>query len=131
MGELIVVGDRVLIEPDDGEQITDSGLFLPPSVAERERVGVGRVKIVGPGHLVQNPEYAEGDSWDTSKENFRFLPLQAQVGDHAFYLRNEAIELIYQGTKYQILPHSAILALMRPDPSDILTELFSNPKLPE
>jgi len=124
MSELIVVGDRVLIEPDDGEQLTASGLVLPPSVAEGERVGFGRIVVVGPGHLVPNPEYVEGEPWNTTKEMGRYLPLQSQAGDLAFYLRKEAIELTYKGTKYLILPHHAILALVRPDHSDIIDTLF-------
>ena len=38
MRELIMVGDRVLVSPDQGERKTSSGLVLPASVAEKERV---------------------------------------------------------------------------------------------
>ena len=37
MSDLIIVGDRVLIKSDSGEQQTESGLVLPASVAERDR----------------------------------------------------------------------------------------------
>lgn len=123
MGELIVVGDRVLIEPDDDEQRTDAGLVLPATVKEKEKVGSGRVVRVGPGHLMPNPDYSEGEPWSPSKEAVRYLPLQAEVGDMAFYLRKEAIEITYQGRTYLIVPHAAILVLVRPKPEDILNNI--------
>ena len=123
MPELIIIGDRVLIEPEEGEQKTDAGLVLPASVAERDKVGGGRVSRVGPGHLIPNPEYSEGEPWAGQKEAVRYLPLQAQPGDYALFLRKESIEITYEKTKYLIVPHNAILALIRPDSDDILNEI--------
>ena len=124
MPELIVVGDRVLIEPDDGEQLTASGLVLPATVAERERVGFGRVVKVGPGHLIPNPEFVEGETWNTSKQAGRYLPLQAQAGDYAYFVRKDSTELTYNDQKYMIMPHHAILALVRPTHEDIIGDLL-------
>ncbi len=123
MSDLIIVGDRVLIDPEEGEQHTDSGLVLPASVAERDRVGSGTVVRVGPGHLIPNPEYTEGEPWTGPKEAVRYLPLQAQNGDFAFFLRDEAIELTYEGKKYLIVSDNAILALIRPGSNDILDDI--------
>ena len=123
MPELIIIGDRVLIEPDEGERQTEAGLLLPASVAEREKIGSGRVARVGPGHLIPNPDYTEGEPWAGQKEAVRYLPLQAQPGDFAFFLRAEAIELTYEKTRYLIVPHEAILALIRPDPDDLINEI--------
>ena len=123
MPELIIIGDRVLIEPEEGEQQTESGLVLPASVAEREQVGSGRVARVGPGHLIPNPEYTEGEPWAGQKEAVRYLPLQAQPGDYALFLRKEALTLTYAKKNYLILPHNAILALIRPDPDDLLNAI--------
>lgn len=120
MSELIIVGDRVLITPEEGEQQTDAGLVLPASVAEREKVRSGRVIRVGPGYVMPNPEYSEGEPWTQPKEAIRYLPLQAQPGDFAFFLRKEAVEITYERTTYLIVHHGAIIALVRPDPSDIL-----------
>lgn len=118
MSELIVVGDRVLIEPQVGEQETDSGLLLPASVAEQENVRSGRVVKTGPGYLTQNPEYSETETWKESETPVRYLPLQAQPGDHAFFVRKEAVEIRYEDTKYLIVPHAAILALIREDETE-------------
>ena len=117
---LIVVGDRVLIRPDDPTERTTSGLYLPPSVKEKDKVRGGRVVQTGPGHLIPNPEYSENDSWDPSREAVRYLPLRARAGDFALFLRKEAIELKWEEEAYLIVPHTAILALARPvHPEDL------------
>lgn len=115
MADLIVVGDRVLIDPEIGEETTDTGLVVPATVSDQENVQSGRVVQTGPGYLTQNPEYSETESWKESTTPVRYLPLQASQGDHAFFLRNEAIDLRYDNTHYLIVPHSAILALVRDD----------------
>lgn len=40
---LIVVGNRVLVEPDDRTERTTSGPYLPPTVKEKEKVIGGYV----------------------------------------------------------------------------------------
>jgi len=40
---LIVVGDRVLIAPEEGEERTNVGLYLPPSALEGRQVQGGRI----------------------------------------------------------------------------------------
>lgn len=122
MAELILIADRVLIEPLDGEQMTPSGLVLPATATDRERVQMGRVIQVGPGYLVQNPRYSE-EPWTQPKEAIRYLPMQAEAGDLAAFLRKEAFEFAYKGKSYLIVPHHAILALIRPDEKDVLQSL--------
>lgn len=123
MEDLIIVGDRVLIEPADGERQTKSGLYLPATVAERERVQSGYVARIGPGYLTPNPEFSETESWAPSRDAVRYLPLQARPGDFAFFLRKEAIEITFKDRTFVIVPHGAILALVRPDADDVLGEL--------
>ena len=36
--QILVVGDRVLIRPDRGEKKSKAGLYLPPSVVEKQEV---------------------------------------------------------------------------------------------
>ncbi len=126
MSELIVVGDRVLVKPQTGERETEAGLLLPASVTEQEKVRSGRVVRTGPGYVMPNPEYTEGEAWKGSNE-VRYLPLQARPGDVAFFLKKEAFRLSYQGEDYLILPHAAILALVRPDPDDLLEGAGDDP----
>ncbi|MGB1050287.1 MAG: co-chaperone GroES [Rhodothermales bacterium] len=123
MGELIMVGDRILIAPDEGERKTTSGLVLPASVAEQERIHSGRVVSIGPGYVTPNPEFSEGEPWSQNREAVRYLPLQARPGDHAFFMRKEAIEIQFEGETFVIVPHGAILALHRSDADDILENL--------
>ena len=123
MGELIMVGDRVLVSVEDGERKTKTGLVLPASVAEKEKVQSGRVVSIGPGYVTPNPEFSEGEMWSQIKEAIRYLPLQARPGDHAFFLRKEAIEIEFEGKSYLIIPHVAILALHRSHVDDILENL--------
>jgi len=123
MSFLMMVGDRVLIDPYEGERQTESGLVLPASVAEKERVRNGRVVSVGPGYLIPNPEFSEEETWKPSGEAVRYLPLQARPGDHAFFLRKDAVEITYNKKNYLIVQHSAILALVRDDADDILQKL--------
>lgn len=112
MRELIIVADRVLISPDDGDRQTQAGLYLPATVAEKEKIQSGRVVKIGPGYVMPNPEYS-GEPWAAQKDAVRYLPLQARAGDHAFFLRKESIEIEFEGEAYVIVPHAAIVALVR------------------
>lgn len=123
MSELIMVGDRILISPDEGERQTEAGLLLPASVAEREKVWSGRVVSVGPGYVTANPEFSEGETWKPTGEAIRYLPLQARPGDLAFFLKKESVEITYEGKGYLIVQHGSILALLREDADDILDNL--------
>lgn len=127
LDSVILVGDRVLVQPEDLESETQSGLYLPASVMEKEKVHGGRVVRVGPGFVIPNPDY-DDQPWSSSGQAVRYLPLQAEVGDFAFYLRKEAVELKINEDAYLIVPHRAILALIRPKSSsadDILDNLLN------
>ena len=52
---LLVVGDRVLIQPAKEAEKTESGLFLPPGVQEKERIRTGYVIKTGPGYPLPLP----------------------------------------------------------------------------
>ncbi|PSR01948.1 MAG: chaperonin [Bacteroidetes bacterium QS_8_68_28] len=126
MSELIVVGNRVLVRLEEGEQKTESGLLVPASVAEQEKVRGGRVVRCGPGHVMPNPEYSEGEVWKENSQ-VRYLPLQTEAGDYAFFLQDKAVEIQYEGDDYLIVPHGAILALVRPEAEDHLEDIEGLP----
>jgi len=112
--ELIIVGDRVLIEPDDKIDKTTSGLFLPPTVKEKDKIMAGRIIKVGPGYPVNDPTAILEEPWKgTTSESIRYIPLQAQEGDYAFFLKDAGIEIEFEEKKYLIVPHSALVALIR------------------
>ncbi|AUD05688.1 co-chaperone GroES [Spirosoma pollinicola] len=108
---LIVVGDRVLIKPKDASDRTNSGLYLPPTVQEKEQVQSGYVIKVGPGYPIPSP--SEDEPWKETTENVKYMPLQAQEGDIALYLQRSAIELQYEGEQYVIVQQASILMLER------------------
>src|ERR1035441_9386087 len=47
MKKFIVVGDRVLIRPATDAGKTDSGLYLPPGVSEKEKIQSGYIIKAG------------------------------------------------------------------------------------
>ncbi|UCF86685.1 MAG: co-chaperone GroES [Nitrospiraceae bacterium] len=111
---LIVVGDRVLLDPEDRVDRTTSGLYLPPTVKEKEKVISGYVVKTGPGYAIPDPVPEE--PWTSGKQKeLKYIPLQATEGDYAIFLKDSAIEIEFEGKKYLIVPHSAILALVRTD----------------
>lgn len=111
---LIVIGDRVLVDLDESKERTATGLYLPPTVKEREKVQGGYIVKVGPGYPVSDPNAVVDEPWSAKrKEDIKFIPLQAQEGDYAIFLKDAAVEIEFEGKKYLIVPHSAILALVR------------------
>ena len=108
---LLVVGDRVLIKPKSPNERTSSGLYLPPTVQEKEQVQSGYIVKVGPGYPIPAP--VEDEPWKETEEKVKYMPLQAQEGDLAIYMQRNAIELEYEGEAYIIIPQSAILLLER------------------
>ena len=112
--KLLLVGDKVLVTPDRDQDQTEHGLYLPPGVKEKEKVQSGVVVQVGPGYPMANPQFMDQEPWSTTpRDPVKFLPLQAEVGDIALFLRDAAIEIEFEGTKYLIVPHSSILMLVR------------------
>jgi chaperonin GroES len=110
--KLIVVGDRVLIKPSKQSDQTESGLYLPPTVQEKEKIQKGYVIKVGPGYPLPVPA-DEDDMWKGKEEQIKYLPLQAQEGDLAIFLQKGAIEVMYESEKYFIVPQVSILMLER------------------
>ena len=110
--KLIVVGDRVLIRPVKESERTESGLYLPPGVQEKEKIQRGYVIKVGPGYPLPMPA-DEDEIWKGKEEQVKYLPLQAQEGDLDIFLQKGAIEVMYEGEKYFIVPQASILMLER------------------
>ena len=109
--KLIIIGDRVLIRPTRLNERTESGLYLPPGVQEKERVQQGYIIKIGPGYAIPMPH--DDEPWKNSEEQVKYLPLQAREGDLAIFLVSGATEIMYSGDKYFIVPQSAILMLER------------------
>jgi len=112
--KLIVVGDRVLITPEDPSSMTKSGLYLPLGVQEKEKIQGGYVVKIGPGYAIPNPNF-EDEPWSEKREPVKYIPLQAEEGDFAIFLKAQSIEIEFDNMRYLIVPHAAILVLVRND----------------
>ena len=110
--KLIVVGDRLLIRIKKSPDKTETGLYLPPGVQEKEKVQSGYVLKVGPGYPIPMPT-DEDEPWKDQDDKIKYIPLQAQEGDLAVFLQKGAIEVQYQGEKLFIVPQSSVLMLER------------------
>jgi len=113
--QLIVVGDRVLIKPDDSRDKTNFGLYLPQGIEEKEKVQSGFVIKTGPGYPLPDPSDTGEEPWSQSKKDAKYVPLQVEEGDYVIFLRKSVIEFEFEGKKYLILPQSAILLIVRDD----------------
>ena len=113
--QVLVVGDRVLIQPDLGEKKTPAGLYLPPSVIEKQEIRGGMVVEVGPGIPLGSPENTFDEPWKDKKTDVKYIPPQAEVGDYALFLGKASIEIKIEDKDYLIAPQSSILILIRDD----------------
>jgi chaperonin GroES len=111
--KFIVVGDRVLLKPRDMETRTKSGLVLPATVKEKEEIQSGYIVKTGPGYPVPSPGVDE--PWKEEVHETKYVGLQAREGDLAIFLKSKAFEIEFENEKYLIVPHGAILLLIRDD----------------
>src|SRR6201996_3274866 len=98
--KLVLIGDRVLIRPSRPHERTDSGLYLPPGVQEKEKVQQGYVIKTGPGYAIPMP--VDDEPWKHQDEQVKYIPLQAREGDIAIFLVSGATEVLYEGGKKNI-----------------------------
>ncbi|HEU4761241.1 MAG TPA: co-chaperone GroES family protein [Gemmatimonadales bacterium] len=117
--KLIVVGDRVLIAPEEGAERTKVGLYLPPTAVDNQQVQGGRIMATGPGLPMPDPGDPTDEPWRTGPRETRFLPMQARVGDYALFFRRAAVEITFETERYLVVPQTAILALVRDSGTDL------------
>jgi len=115
---LIVVGDRVLIQPEEGEDRTKVGLYLPASAVDNQAVQGGKVIATGPGNAVSAPTELDQEPWKIGAVEARYVPLQARIGDYAIFFRRATVEITFEGERYLVVPQAAILTLVREDEDD-------------
>lgn len=110
---LIVVGDRVLVKIEEGEDRTKVGLYLPPTAIDSQAVQGGTIIATGPG--LPMPDLADNNEepWRVAMRETRFVPMQARTGDYALFFRKAAVEITFEGERYLVVPQTAILALVR------------------
>lgn len=119
---LVVVGDRVLIAPEEGEERTSVGLYLPPTAMDHQAVQSGRIIATGPGTALPEPTQLDDEPWRIQgSKDTRYVPMQARIGDYALFFRKAAVEITFEAKQYLVVPQAAILILVRA--GDVLDEL--------
>jgi chaperonin GroES len=89
------LGDRVVVEPMEQEEVTASGIVLPETAKEKPQRGT--VVAAGPG--------ARDDDGDR-------IALDVKVGDVVLYAKYAGTEFKVDGKKLLILKESDLLAIV-------------------
>ncbi len=89
------LGDRVVVEPIEQEEITAGGIVLPDSAKEKPQQG--NVLAAGPG---------------ARDEDGKRIAMDVKVGDRVLYAKYAGTELKLDGKKLLILRESDILGLV-------------------
>ena len=112
--ELLVVGDRVLIRVEDGEERSKVGLYLPATAVDNQAVQGGTIVATGPGQALPAVEEHLDEPWKiTGSKDTRYVPMQARPGDYALFFRKAAVEITFETERFLVVPQAAILALAR------------------
>jgi len=113
--QLLVVGDRVLITPEDGDDRTRVGLYLPATAIDAQQVQTGLIVATGPGTAVADLSSLDEEPWKVDRREGHNRTMQARVGDHAIFFRKAAVEITFEEKRYLVVPQAAILILVRDD----------------
>ncbi len=114
--QLIVVGDRVLVKLEEGEERTKVGLYLPSTAVDSQAVQGGRIVATGPGLPLPDlgtDQYDEPWRVGGARRETRHVPMQARAGDYALFFRKAAVVISFETDRYLVVPPAAILALVR------------------
>ena len=111
-----MLSDRVLVKPEEGEERSKVGHYLPSTALDSQAVQGGRIVATGPGTPM--PDFGGDnfdDPWrlDSRRSGLRFVPMQARDGDYALFFRKASVEITFDGERYLVVPQAAILALVR------------------
>ncbi|MFU8826760.1 MAG: co-chaperone GroES [Brevefilum sp.] len=87
------LGNRLVVEPIEEEEITAGGIVLPETAKEKPQKGV--VLAVGPGERNDQGEH---------------MPLEVAEGDQVLFAKYSGTEVKYDGKKLLIMRESDILA---------------------
>lgn len=112
--QLLVVGDRVLIKVEEGDERSKVGLYLPATAVDNQAVQGGTVVATGPGTPLPAVEEHFVEPWRISgSKDTRYVPMQARVGDYALFFRKAAVEITFETERFLVVPQAAILTLAR------------------
>jgi chaperonin GroES len=89
------LGDRVVVEPIEQDEVTAGGIVLPETAKEKPQQGM--VLAIGPGARDEDGEHIEMD---------------VKVGDKVLYAKYSGTEFKVDGKKLLILRESDLLAII-------------------
>lgn len=89
------LGDRLIVEPIEQDEVTASGIILPETAKEKPMQG--SVLAAGPGARKDDGSRAE---------------LDVSVGDTVLYAKYAGTEVKVSGNKYLILKETDVLAIV-------------------
>jgi len=87
------LGNRLVVEPIEQEEITAGGIVLPETAKEKPQKGT--VLAVGPGERNEKGEH---------------MALEVKEGDTVLFAKYSGTEIKYDGKKLMIMRESDILA---------------------
>lgn len=90
------LADNVLIEPEKGEEKTETGIYLPDT-AEKERPEKGKVVAIGPGKRNSSGEV---------------MSLELKKGDRVIFTKYGPNEVKVDNKKYLIAKEEDILGVI-------------------
>jgi chaperonin GroES len=89
------LGDRLIVEPIEQEEVTASGIILPETAKEKPMQG--KVLAVGPG---------------MRKEDGSRAAMDVKKGDTVLYAKYAGTEVKISDSKYLILKETDVLAIV-------------------
>lgn len=89
------LGDRLVIKPLEGEEVTPSGIVLPETAKEKPQKG--EVLSVGPG---------------ARDEDGKRIPMDVKAGDKVLFAKYAGTEIKIDSEKVLILRESDVLAIV-------------------
>jgi chaperonin GroES len=89
------LGDRLVIEPIEQEEVTAGGIVLPETAKEKPQQG--KVLAVGPG---------------ARDDEGKRIEMDVKVGDKVLYAKYSGTEFKMNSKKYLILRESDLLAIL-------------------
>ncbi len=89
------LGNRLVVEPIEQEEVTPGGIVLPETAKEKPQQG--KVLAVGPGERNDKGER---------------IPMDVKVGDKIIYAKYSGTEVKLDGQKLLILRESDVLAIV-------------------
>lgn len=92
------LGDRVVVEPIEQEEVTPGGIVLPETAKEKPQKGI--ILSVGPG---------------ARDETGKRIPLDVNAGDMVLFAKYAGTEFKVDGKKLLILKETDLLAIVETD----------------